>query len=95
MIRSTSSINSFQIGFKLSFNQHFQSKIVAGLHRNRRDDLNPVSDYKSEFDLYQKLVEFNRNQLLIDFYNLLIDFFDLLIEFCDLFIDLLIELDRV
>ena len=62
-----------------------------------------------KFDLYQKLVEFNRNQpdfivfnfvfdingLLIDYFDLLINYFDLLINLFDLFNDLLIEIDQI
>ena len=43
------------------FNLHFRSKMVAGFHQNCCDDSNSDSDFESEFDSYQKLVEFNRN----------------------------------
>ena len=41
------------------------------------------------------MVEFDQNQLLIDFFDLLIDFFDLLIDLIDLFNDILIEIDQI
>ena len=59
----TSSLKSFEIGFKSSFNRLLLSKIVAEIHQNRCDDLNLDSDFELGFDLYRKLVEYNRKLL--------------------------------